>query len=95
MIFVSQFNLIAQESQIDYSNPKQYTIADITVTGTQYLDKNTLVSISGLSIGQEIIVPGEDLSNSIRKLWSQGLFADVSINMTKIIDTAIYLNIHF
>ena len=83
-------NMIFSQTNIsDYSNPKEYTISSITVSGTKYLDKNTLISISGLEIGEKIIIPGE----AIKKLWKQGLFSDISINIVKIEEENIYLNI--
>ena len=54
--------IFSQTNISDYSNPKEYTISSITVSGTKYLDKNTLISISGLEIGEKIIIPGEDIS---------------------------------
>ena len=78
--------------KIDYSRPKKYTIADITVTGVKYLNTTTLVSLSGLQVGQEIEVPGDAISKSLEKLWKHGLFGDVQIYVTKITDDKIYLN---
>lgn len=78
--------------KIDYSKPKKYTIADITVTGVKYLNTTTLVNLSGLQVGQEIEVPGDDISKSLEKLWKHGLFGDVQIYVTKITDDKIYLN---
>ena len=78
--------------KIDYSKPKKYTIADITVTGVKYLNTTTLVSLSGLQVGQEIEVPGDAISKSLEKLWKHGLFGDVQIYVTKITDDKIYLN---
>ena len=85
--------IFSQTNISDYSNPKEYTISSITVSGTKYLDKNTLISISGLEIGEKIIIPGEDISLAIKKLWKQGLFSDISINIAKIEEENIYLNI--
>jgi len=85
--------IFSQTNISDYSNPKEYTISSITVSGTKYLDKNTLTSISGLEIGEKIIIPGEDISLAIKKLWKQGLFSDISINIVKIEEENIYLNI--
>ena len=53
--------------KIDYSKPKKYTIADITVTGVKYLNTTTLVNLSGLQVGQEIEVPGDAISKSLEK----------------------------
>ncbi|MFK7908492.1 MAG: POTRA domain-containing protein [Chitinophagales bacterium] len=84
--------LQAQET-IDYKTPKTYEIGGITITGTEYLDENVLISFSGLNVGDKVTIPGDDIPNSIKKLWRQGLFADVKIYATRIINDVIFLNI--
>ncbi|MFN3403373.1 MAG: outer membrane protein assembly factor BamA [Cytophagaceae bacterium] len=69
---------------ISYSSPEEYTIADITVSGVQFLDKEAIISITGLKIGDKITIPGEDVSNAIKKLWNQGLIGDVEVSVTKV-----------
>ncbi|MCX6245765.1 MAG: outer membrane protein assembly factor BamA [Bacteroidetes bacterium] len=88
----------AQESTgnpitIDYSSPKEYIIAGITVTGIKYLDNNVLIMLSGLSIGDKVKVPGDKISQAVRKLWEQGLFEDVKISIAQIVGDQLYLNI--
>lgn len=68
---------------VDYSIPKDYIIADITITGVRYLQPAYLVNISGLAIGQEISVPGEAITNAIDKFWEFGLFSDVKVLLKK------------
>ena len=46
------------ELEINYSNPKEYVIANIEVLGSKFLDKNALISISGLKIGDKVKIPG-------------------------------------
>ncbi|SHM29412.1 Beta-barrel assembly machine subunit BamA [Chitinophaga jiangningensis] len=76
------------------STPQQYEIADITVTGTQYLDKSLLLSLSGLNVGDKVVFPGGDqFAKALQSLWSQRLFAGASINVTKIEDGKIWLEI--
>jgi len=58
-----------------------------------YLDKNVLVMLSGLSVGEEMAIPSENISKAIEKLWKQGLFEDISIVATKIEGNQIYLEI--
>ncbi len=79
---------------IYYSSPKKYTIEDIEIVGIRYLDTNVLIQVSGLSVGQEITVPGEDISNSVKKLWGNQMFSDVKIEATKVIGDKIWLRIH-
>jgi outer membrane protein insertion porin family len=77
---------------MDYSSQAEYEIGGITVSGTEHLDKNVLILSSGLSVGDKITVPGEDITNAIHALWDLELFADVSISATKIVGKTIFLN---
>lgn len=80
-------------NQFDYSYPKEYIIGGITVTGVQYLDHNVIVMLSGLQVADRIEIPGDKIRKAIDKLWSQGLFEDISITSSKISDDLIFLNI--
>ena len=80
-----------QEGALNYANPAEYTIAGIEVTGIEILDKNAMISISGLKIGDKIKIPGDDISNAIRKIWKYGLVGDVSILVDRIEGSNIYL----
>ena len=92
---ILNLNLLAQNNQIiDYSSPKKYEIGGVTVTGVQNLNKNTLLEISGLKVGEEITIPSDKISSAIKNLWKQGLFSDVDILIEKIIDDIIFLNIN-
>lgn len=79
---------------IYYSSPKKYIIADVQVSGIRYLDKTVLVQLSGLQVGKEIEVPGETVTNAIKKLWQQGLFSDVKIAATKVVGDKIWFDIY-
>lgn len=81
-----------QTTPIDYAQPRQYVIADISVTGANFLVPSALVSITGLKVGDEITVPGEDISRAIQKLWDQGILGDVEVFITKIEGDRIWLN---
>ncbi|MBN2669719.1 MAG: outer membrane protein assembly factor BamA [Bacteroidales bacterium] len=79
--------------KIDYSSPKEYEIGGIIVTGVKYLDQDVLINISELQVGQTIKVPGDQITKAIEKLWKQGLFSDVQIKASKIIENRIFLEI--
>ena len=79
---------------LDYSNPKPYTIAGITVTGVDHLNNSTLISLTGLTIGETIKIPGDKITKAITKLWDQGLFENIDITVEKIIDQNIFLTIN-
>jgi len=76
-------------------NPQKYKVADIKVTGNQYFDQALLISVAGISVGDEITIPGGDnFSKAINKLWAQNYFSDVAIYITKLDGTDIYLEIN-
>jgi len=78
---------------IYYSSPREYTVGGIEIIGIRYLDKEMLKEYSGIKVGDELKIPGETITNAIKKYWRQGLFSDVKINATKIVDDKIYLEI--
>ncbi|REJ83085.1 MAG: outer membrane protein assembly factor BamA [Bacteroidetes bacterium] len=79
----AQIQLCGDSLVIDYGNPKEYVIGGVVVKGTQFLDEAVLISISGLSVGDTIDVPGEKTSKAITNLWKQGLFADVKLSASR------------
>jgi len=99
IIIQANFSLIttaqtnSRLSKIDYASPKEYEIGGITVSGVKYLDKNILIHLSGLKVGQKITVPGDEITKAVKKLWKHGLFGDVEISATKIIGDKIFLDI--
>src|SRR5471030_1510454 len=78
---------------LSYLEPKDYIIGGITISGTKNLDKDVLLTISKLSKGDKINLPGEANANVIKNLYSQGLFDDVQLNITKVNLDTIYLEI--
>jgi len=73
-----QFTIGGDDS---YMNPQKYTIAGVRVEGVPYYESSAIILISGLTIGKEIMVPGDDISSAIKKLWDQELFSNVQIIM--------------
>uniref|UniRef100_UPI003216C1F9 outer membrane protein assembly factor BamA n=1 Tax=uncultured Draconibacterium sp. TaxID=1573823 RepID=UPI003216C1F9 len=99
LCFVFVPRVFAQEADstnfsIYYSSARKYTIADVQISGIKYLDKTVLIQLSGLTVGDEIMVPGDAITTAIRKLWQQGLFSDVEIKATKLIGDKIWLDIY-
>jgi len=84
---------IGQQAGLDYSNPKEYIIGGITVSGVKYLDANVLIMLSGLTVGEKVKIPSDRITGSVRKLWDQGLFEDIQISVTTIIDNQVFLDI--
>ena len=90
----AQINIGNNLENISYERPVEYEIAGITVEGIENLDKNAIITLSGLNVGKKIMVPGEDLSKAITKLWDQNLFADIRIDASKVMGSNVFLEIH-
>lgn len=88
-----QFSINANLDNLSYSSPKEYELAGITVSGTSFFSNETVISLSGLSVGDDITVPGEKITQAVKNLWNQKLFSDVKISATKIEGNYIFLNI--
>jgi outer membrane protein insertion porin family len=74
--------------------PKEYTIAGITVGGTKAFDENLIISISGIAVGDKVMIPGTDVfGKAIAKLWKQSLISNIEISFTKLEDRNLY--VHF
>ena len=80
---------------ITYSGtPKTYKLAGMTVTGIEGYEDYVLTGISGLTVGQELEVPGTAITDAVKRYWKHGLFSDVSISADSIVGDNIYLKIH-
>lgn len=98
VFLVLSMSVFAQEDgtnfSLYYSSPKKYTIGGIDITGIRYLDTNLLIQTSGLAVGDEIAVPGDAVTNAIKKLWRSQMFGDVKVEATKVEGDKIWLVIH-
>ena len=80
---------------ITYSGtPKTYKLAGLTVTGIEGYEDYVLTGISGLTVGQELEVPGTAITDAVKRYWKHGLFSDVSISADSIVGDNIYLKIY-
>lgn len=85
---------VIEKPTILYSNtPKKYEIGGITVSGIEGYEDYVLIGLSGLSVGQVIAVPGEEITEATKRYWKNGLFSNVKISAEKIVGNKIYLNI--
>jgi outer membrane protein insertion porin family len=83
----------SQSESMNYANPSEYVIGGIDITGLKILDKNAIVSLTGLKVGDKIKIPGDAVSNAVRKLWKHGLVGDVSIEVERIEGNNVFLMI--
>jgi len=83
------------ENIFNSKSPKEYIIADIKVTGTKSFDPNLIISISGLAVGDKVMLPGGDnFSKAITNLWKQNLVSDVQIYFTNLVGNKLSVEIN-
>ncbi len=92
LFLVSNFNIQAQELQAAAAG-KNYTLGDITVSGDTHFSAQTIITYSGLRKGEDITIPGDKISEAIRKLWKSNLFGDINIYLLKTEGNVAFLEI--
>ena len=101
-LFCLSTNGYAQEITAEENNnpvilysatPKKYEIGGIKVEGVKNYEDYVLIGLSGLSVGQTVTVPGDDITTAVKRYWRHGLFSDVRIEAEKIVGNKIYLKI--
>lgn len=87
-------SMLQQGRTVLPDKPTEYEIGGITVTGTQYLDEDLLLTVTGLAVGDRIKLPNDEkISRAIKSLWKQELFSDVRIDVSKYIGNKVFLDI--
>ena len=71
----------AQGVEVDYNHPQKYYFAGIEVEGNTYFSDQQIISQTGIHEGMQVTVPGDDLSNVVRRLWLQRYFEDVAVEI--------------
>jgi len=90
VLIFGTFTLRAQ----DRLQGKKYILADVAVTGKVTFNEQTVVTFTGLQKGQEIQVPGEQISNAIKKLGKLGLFSDIDFYVDRVENDSIWLELN-
>ena len=75
------------------SSPHSYTIGGINLRGVDDIEPAVLIGISGLAVGDRITVPGDEVTNAVKRYCRHGLFEDVSITADSIVGDKIYLGV--
>ncbi|MCX7879116.1 MAG: outer membrane protein assembly factor BamA [Ignavibacteria bacterium] len=89
ILFLS-FQILTLHSQ----SSKRYFIASVNVEGHKFADPQTIITISGLNIGDSIRYPNDPkISKAIINLWQRQQFSDVQILADNIIGDNIFLTI--
>ena len=92
-------SVVAQDKiinpDISYAGtPRTCEIGGIAVEGVEGYEDYVLTGLSGLSVGQQVEVPGSQITEAVKRYWRNGLFSKVSITADSIVGNKIYLCIH-
>lgn len=79
---------------IIYGQNRKIEIGGINVDGVSNYEDNILIGISGLTVGEQINLPGDEITDAIKRYWRHGLFSSASITADSIKDDKVYLTIH-
>ncbi len=96
LLLSAQASLQAQvqtQPEITYGRSQKYEIGGISVEGVKNYEDYILIGISGLSVGEVISMPGDEITNAIKRYWKHGLFSNVKIEADSIVDRKVYLKI--
>ncbi len=92
-------SLLAQDKiinpDISYAGtPRSCEIGGIAVKGVEGYEDYVLAGLSGLTVGQEIELPGSQITEAVKRYWRNGLFSKVQITADSIVGNKVYLCIH-
>jgi outer membrane protein insertion porin family len=68
-----------------------YKILGIAVEGNTLADPAAIIANSGLKVGDEIVTPGDQVGQAVRKLWSLRLFEDIQITVDRKLGDGVFL----
>lgn len=90
---------VAQEKivnpEISYAGtPRSGVIGEIAVSGVEGYEDYMLTGISGLTVGQKIELPGQEITEAVKRYWKHGLFSNVQIAADSIVGDKIYLHFY-
>ncbi|MBS5528552.1 MAG: outer membrane protein assembly factor BamA [Prevotella sp.] len=90
---------VAQEKivnpDISYAGiPRTCKIGGIAVSGVSGYEDFMLTGISGLAVGQEVSVPGQEITDAVKRYWRHGLFSKVQIAADSIVGDKVYLHFY-
>ncbi|MBP9096957.1 MAG: outer membrane protein assembly factor BamA, partial [Ignavibacteria bacterium] len=84
-------SLLTNGNIYSQTGPPVYKIVSVNTKGNKNYDSKTIVSYTGLQVGQEIAIPSEETRDAVKKLWNLGLFSDIKIYIDKKFGSDAYL----
>lgn len=81
-------------SQVNFGNSesRNFMIAGIEVQGAKFAEEQTIKTLSGLRVGDQMTIPGDNkINTAIRNLWKRKQFSNVEIIVDKITAAGVFL----
>ena len=94
LLIFGGFSHIKAQDRVPFDQGKTYFLAKVDIVGKISFNSNTVTTFAGLEKGQEITVPGEQISNAIKKLGKLGLFDEISFYINRVEKDSIFLDLH-
>lgn len=94
LILAFFFASLSSAQELSYEDGKSYILGGLEVTGLESYNEQTVKTYTGLRVGQPIIVPGEQISEVINKLWGLELFSSIDFYITNIEENTIFLELN-
>ena len=86
------YSINAQE-RLPFDQGKKYFLGKVNVSGKITYNPQTIITFAGLEKGQEVTVPGEEITNAVKKLGKLGLFSDIDFYVNEIKEDSIFLDL--
>jgi outer membrane protein insertion porin family len=83
---VVPYQLDAQAKQ-----PEVYKILGISVEGNSSAEPAAIIGNSGLKIGDDLTIPGDQTTRAIQALWRLRIFSDIQILIENRVSTGVFL----
>ena len=74
--------------------PRQCVVGGLAVSGVEGYEDYMLTGISGLTVGQRVDVPGQEITDAVKRYWKHGLFSKVQVAADSIVGDKIYLHFY-
>ena len=83
--------LCVSDLTFSQNSKTSYKILGVSVQGNKSADANTIIANSGLKVGDEIQIPGDQTLNAIRQLWVLNIFSNIEIKIDKQVNDGVFL----
>ena len=83
-----------QETTTQNQQQASYILKDIVVDGVKKYSPAQILRFTGLSKGEMVDIPGQKISNAIKKLWETDSFSEVEVYVEDIDGQSVVLKFH-